>query len=42
MSQCQIDRAVTIITASWIWALGWSVGPMVGWGAYAMDGILGT
>ena len=27
---------------SWIWALGWSVCPLVGWGAYAMDGIMGT
>ena len=37
-----IDRSVTIIMMSWIWALGWSVCPLVGWGAYAMDGIMGT
>jgi len=36
------NRAITMITASWIWALGWSVCPLVGWGAYAMDGIMGT
>ncbi|KAK4035835.1 compound eye opsin BCRH2 [Daphnia magna] len=36
------NRAVTIITMSWIWALGWSICPLVGWGAYAMDGIMGT
>ena len=36
------DRAVSIITVSWIWALGWSICPLVGWGAYAMDGIMGT
>jgi r-opsin len=37
-----LDRAVSIITMSWIWALGWSICPLVGWGAYAMDGIMGT
>lgn len=35
-------KAVTMITLSWIWALGWSLSPLLGWGMYAMDGMLGT
>ena len=35
-------RVYGFILFSWVWALGWSVGPLVGWGHYAMDGMLGT
>lgn len=35
-------KAVSWITLSWIWALGWSLCPMLGCGAYAIDGMLGT
>lgn len=36
------SRSVSIITLSWVWALGWSICPLIGWGSYAMDGIMGT
>jgi r-opsin len=36
------SRATTFILFSWIWALGWATAPLVGWGGYAMDGIMGT
>ena len=36
------SKAILFITFTWIWAFGWSVGPLVGWGYYAMDGMLGT
>jgi r-opsin len=36
------SKAVMLITFSWIWSFGWSVSPLVGWGYYAMDGMLGT
>lgn len=35
-------KAVIFITLSWLWSLGWSLSPLLGWGAYAMDGMLGT
>jgi r-opsin len=35
-------KASTLIILNWIWAFGWSVCPLVGWGYYAMDGMLGT
>ena len=31
-----------LIVFSWFWVLGWSVEPLVGWGYYAMGGMLGT
>jgi r-opsin len=36
------SKAVMQITFAWVWAFGWSVSPLVGWGYYAMDGMLGT
>jgi r-opsin len=36
------SKVITLIIFTWIWALAWSVGPLVGWGNYAMDGMLGT
>jgi r-opsin len=36
------SKAVMLITFTWIWAFGWAVCPLVGWGYYAMDGMLGT
>ncbi|XP_032792245.1 compound eye opsin BCRH2 [Daphnia magna] len=36
------SKAIMFITFGWVWALGWSVSPLVGWGYYAMDGMLGT
>jgi len=36
------SKSIIMIIFSWIWALGWSVCPLVGWGYYAMDGMLGT
>ena len=36
------SKAIIMIIFSWIWALGWSIGPLVGWGLYSMDGMLGT
>ena len=36
------QKVVLILTVVWIIALGWSISPMVGWGYYAMDGMLGT
>lgn len=36
------SKAVMFITFGWIWSFGWSVSPLVGWGYYAMDGMLGT
>ncbi|XP_057380856.1 compound eye opsin BCRH2-like [Daphnia carinata] len=35
-------KASTMIILSWLYAFGWSVSPLVGWGYYAMDGMLGT
>ena len=30
------------IAFNWIWAFGWAVAPLVGWGLFALDGMLGT
>lgn len=35
-------KASMLITLSWVWSLAWAVSPLVGWGYYAMDGMLGT
>ena len=37
-----MSKVALLLLCSWIWALGWSVSPLVGWGYYAMDGMLGT
>ncbi|KAK4037275.1 hypothetical protein OUZ56_029311 [Daphnia magna] len=36
------SKSIILIIFSWIWALGWSIAPLLGWGLYAMDGMLGT
>ncbi|XP_065575063.1 compound eye opsin BCRH2-like [Artemia franciscana] len=36
------NKAISMVALSWMWALAWSITPLFGWGAYAMDGILGT
>ena len=36
------SKVIGFIIFNWLWALGWSVGPMVGWGYYMLDGMLGT
>jgi len=36
------SKVIIMITFSWLFALGWSISPLVGWGYYAMDGMLGT
>ncbi len=36
------SKVAILIALSWIWAIGWSVSPLVGWGKYALDGMLGT
>nr|BAG80979.1 opsin [Triops granarius] len=35
-------RVSAMVAFSWLWATGWSVAPLVGWGGYALDGMLGT
>jgi len=35
-------KATILILISWIWSLGWAIGPLVGWGYYTVDGMLGT
>lgn len=36
------SKVTCLILFNWIWAFGWSVCPLVGWGAYELDGMLGT
>jgi len=36
------SKVIIMIMFSWVFALGWSISPLVGWGYYAMDGMLGT
>lgn len=31
-----------LITFIWVWSFGWALSPLVGWGLYALDGMLGT
>ena len=31
------SKVVSMIIFSWIWALGWSIGPLIGWGAYGIN-----
>lgn len=35
-------KVTTFIVFNWIWALGSSVGPLIGWGYYTVDGMLGS
>jgi r-opsin len=35
-------RVKSCITFIWLWALFWSVGPLVGFGGYAMEGIISS
>lgn len=37
-----MSKAVAQVAFVWLWSLGWSICPLVGWGYYAMDGMLGT
>ena len=43
------QKGVILILISWIWSFGWSITPLLGslksplgWGYFAMDGMLGT
>ena len=43
------QKVVILILISWIWSFGWSITPLLGslksplgWGYFAMDGMLGT
>jgi len=35
-------KVTTLVIFNWIWSLGWAVAPLVGWGYYTLDGMLGT
>ena len=35
-------KVITLVIFNWIWSLAWAVGPLVGWGYYTLDGMLGT
>ena len=35
-------KATLWILFNWIWAFGWAISPLVGWGLYALDGMMGT
>ena len=35
-------KVIWLLVFNWIWAFGWSLSPLVGWGLYALDGMLGT
>lgn len=35
-------KVTLLIIFNWIWSFGWAVSPLVGWGLYALDGMLGT
>ena len=35
-------KAAWLILFNWIWSFGWAITPLVGWGLYALDGMLGT
>jgi r-opsin len=35
-------KVTLLILFNWIWAFGWALAPLVGWGLYALDGMLGT
>lgn len=37
-----MGKAAMLVVFSWLWSLGWSISPLVGWGYYAMNGMLGT
>lgn len=36
------SRVTSLIIIAWIWATGWALAPIFGFGAYAMDGVLGS
>jgi len=36
------SKAIGFIIFNWIWATGWSICPLFGWGHYTLDGMLGT
>ena len=35
-------KAAGLIFFNWVWSFGWALAPLVGWGLYALDGMLGT
>ena len=35
-------KATMWIVFNWIWSFAWALTPLVGWGLYALDGMLGT
>nr|CAH0098681.1 unnamed protein product [Daphnia galeata] len=35
-------KVTILILFNWIWSFGWALAPLVGWGLYALDGMLGT
>lgn len=37
-----MSKVAAMLLFNWIWAFGWSVSPLVGWGYYTMNGMLGT
>ena len=36
------QKAISLILFGWIYSTAWAVCPFVGWGGYAVDGILAT
>ena len=37
-----MSKVAAMLLFNWIWSFGWSVSPLVGWGYYTMNGMLGT
>ena len=36
------SKVTGLLVFNWIWSFGWALSPLVGWGLYALDGMLGT
>ena len=36
------SKVSMILIINYIWSIGWAVAPLVGFGGYGLDGILGT